>query len=711
MVDPLLRSQPVEKLTLRQAKAEHDALVREIAHHRALYYQKDAPAISDAAYDALEQRLRGIEARFPELVTTDSPTQTVGAAPTGGFGKIVHAVPMLSLDNAFADEDVEEFAGRVRRFLRLADDAELEVVAEAKIDGLSLSIRYENGHLVQAATRGDGAEGEDVTANVRTIRDVPQHLKGAVPDILEVRGEVYMLREEFLALNRRQAEREDKQFANPRNAAAGSLRQLDPAITAERPLRFFGYAWGELSAPLAQTQWEARQRLGHMGFHLNEPARLCRSVPELLAYYHEIGTGRAELPFDIDGVVYKVNRLDLQERLGFVSRAPRWAIAHKFPAEQAETTLNNIIIQVGRTGKLTPVAELEPITVGGVVVSRATLHNEDEIKRLGVQINDRVIVQRAGDVIPQIVSARRTGSSQPFDFPHHCPICASKAVREEGEVDWRCSGGLICSAQAVERLMHFVSRDAFDIEGLGAERIQLFHEEKRITEPADIFTLEARETGLPADQRLVAKAGFGEKSIGKLFDAIRQRSAIAFERYIFALGIRQVGQATAKLLARHYGNEVGWRTRMLAAAAERAANREEHKKPELVGESYAELCAIEQIGMAVADDIVDFFAEEHNQGAMTRLLQQITVEPFKAPKVVASPVTGKIVVFTGTLEHMGRAEAKAKAESLGAKVAGSVSAKTDYVVAGADAGSKATKAKDLGVTVLTEAEWQALIEG
>lgn len=702
----------IDDLSLEQASAEHAALVAEIRHHRELYYGKDAPALSDADYDKLEQRLAGLEARFPELITEDSPTQTVGAAPGAGFGKVKHAVPMLSLANAFEDEDVTDFVGRIRRFLNLADDAPVTFVAEPKIDGLSLSLRYEKGVLVQAATRGDGAEGEDVTANVRTIRDIPHRLNGDAPDLVEVRGEVYMTRADFLTLNQSQAEKGDKIFANPRNAAAGSLRQLDSSVTASRPLRFFAYAWGALSEPLGPTQWDSRQRLEDFGFTLSTPSRRCTDAGELLDYYREIGQKRPDLPFDIDGVVYKVDSIALQERLGFISRSPRWATAHKYPAEQATTRLNAISIQVGRTGALTPVAELEPVNVGGVVVSRATLHNKDEIERKDIRVGDMVIVQRAGDVIPQIVGFvpdKRPETAVAFDFPTHCPECGSIAVREEGEVITRCTGGLICPAQAVERLRHFVSRNAFDIEGLGIERIQLFFDQGRVKQPADIFTLEKREE--QRIDRLISMTGFGKKSVEKLFAAIEARRTIALDRFIFALGIRQIGEATAKLLARAYRNVETWQVRMVQAAAERAAKREE-KKPELVGEAYAELCGIEQIGMGVADDLIDFFLEQHNLDALAALLEQVKPEEYVPPAAAAtSPVAGKTVVFTGTLVTMGRSEAKAKAEALGAKVAGSVSSKTDYVIVGADAGSKAAKAQELGVTILSEEEWAALIAG
>ncbi|MFC7334111.1 NAD-dependent DNA ligase LigA [Rhodocista pekingensis] len=703
---------PVETLTLDQAAAEHAALVREIAHHRALYYGKDAPEIADSAYDALEHRLAGLEARFPELVSPDSPTQTVGAAPSAGFGKVRHRVPMLSLDNAFTAEDVDGFVEQIARFLNLKEVDGLEFVAEPKIDGLSLSLRYENGALAQAATRGDGTEGEDVTANVRTIREIPDRLPAGAPAVLEVRGEVYMVREEFFALNRRQAEAGEKVFANPRNAAAGSLRQLDPSVTAKRPLCFFAYSWGDLSEPLAATQWDALQRLKALGFSVPAQSRLCRSKAELLEFYAAIGAGRAALPFDIDGVVYKVNRLDLQERLGFRTRTPRWATAHKFPAERAQTLLRAITIQVGRTGALTPVAELEPVTVGGVVVSRATLHNADEIARKDIRVGDTVVVQRAGDVIPQVVEVvtdRRPADSAPFVFPDHCPECGSAALREEDGAVSRCTGGLVCPAQAVERLRHFVSRNAFDIEGLGIERIQLFYDQGRIRSPADIFTLERREE--QRLDRLVSMTGFGRRSVENLFRAIDARRRIPLDRFIFALGIRQVGEATAKLLARTYRSIGHWTERMAAAAAERSANPDEAKKPELVGEAYAELCAIEQIGMSVADDICAFFAEKHNRDALDDLLKELEAveDHVPPPQADGSPVAGKTVVFTGTLETMGRSEAKARAEALGAKVAGSVSGKTDYVVVGADAGSKAAKARELGLTILTEQEWLALI--
>ncbi len=703
---PAAKNTPVADLTEAQAGAELARLAALIAQHDKLYHEQDAPMISDADYDALRRRNEAIETRFPALVREDSPSKKVGAAPAAGFGKVKHKVPMLSLGNAFDTEDVAEFLARIGRFLGLGEAETVEIMAEPKIDGLSCALRYEQGLLVQSATRGDGTTGEDITANVRTIADLPKQLKGkGWPELLEVRGEVYMSRQAFMDLNARQEAAGEKIFANPRNAAAGSLRQLNPEITASRPLHFFGYAWGQVSAPLGATMIEARDRLQSWGFSLNEPAALCRGLDDLLAYYRKIMAQRAELPFDIDGVVYKVNRLDLQERLGFVSRAPRWAIAHKFPAEQAQTILKEITIQVGRTGALTPVANLEPISVGGVVVSRATLHNEDEIARKDVREGDHVIIQRAGDVIPQVVEVvkdKRPKHSKPYVFPDHCPVCGSLALREEGEVVRRCTGGLICKAQSYERLRHFVSRDAFDIEGFGGKHIQAFLDDDLITRPGDIFRLQTHEKAISE------REGWGPQSAAKLVSAIEARRTIGLDRFIYALGIRQVGQATAKLLARNYGTLDAWRDAMTAAYKERKA-AEEARKPEEVGEAYAELCSIEGIGMSVADDLVFFFGEAHNRDVLDDLDKELTIEEVAAPETGNSPVAGKTVVFTGTLETMTRSEAKARAETLGAKVAGSVSKKTDYVVVGADAGSKAKKAAELGVTVLSEAEWQALI--
>jgi DNA ligase (NAD+) len=686
----------VAGLTAAQAKAELARLTAEILRHDALYHQQAAPEISDAEYDALRQRLEAIEARFPKLIRPDSPSHRVGAAPAGGFAEVIHAVPMLSLNNAFDDEEVAEFLARIRRFLGLDAGQEIDLVAEPKIDGLSCSLRYEKGALVQAATRGDGARGENVTANVRTIADVPARLRGKVwPDVLEVRGEIFMRRDEFQKLNKRQEAAGDKIFANPRNAAAGSLRQLDAKITASRPLHFAAYHWGEVSASLGKTIQEAREHFTGWGFATNEPARLCHDLGEALAYYREVMDGRPKLPNDIDGVVYKVNRLDWQARLGFVSRAPRWAIAHKFPAEQAQTILRAIDIQVGRTGALTPVARLEPITVGGVVVSNATLHNEDEIARKDVRVGDTVVVQRAGDVIPQVVSVvleKRPRKSAPYVFPDHCPVCGSQAMREPDEAVRRCTGGLICPAQAVERLKHFVSRDAFDIEGLGSKHIVAFWQDKLIQTPGDIFRLKHHAAAI------AEREGWGAQSAGKLLAAIESRRTIALDRFIYALGIRQVGQATARLLARHYATLEQWRQCMTAAA-----------DPES-GE-YADLLNIDGVGPALAADLIGFFSETHNLEVLDDLSGELKIVPLAPVRASGSPIAGKTVVFTGTLETMSRGEAKARAESLGAKVAGSVSKKTDYVVVGADAGSKAKKAADLGVATLSEAEWRSLIGG
>jgi len=698
----------VAELTAGEAARELERLAKEIAHHDRLYYQKDAPEISDAAYDALRRRNEAIEKAFPLLVRPDSPSRRVGAAPAAGFAKVRHAVPMLSLGNAFEADDVRDFFARIRRFLGLGADDAIDVVGEPKIDGLSISLRYEKGRFVLGATRGDGTEGENVTANLCTLDDIPDRLKGHAPDVIEVRGEVYMRHDAFVKLNEARAVEDGPVFANPRNAAAGSLRQLDPSITARRPLRFFAYAWGEISEKPAETHWAYLERLKHWGFPVNPLAKLCHGVEDVLKFYDSIGNRRPDLPYDIDGVVYKVNRLDWQERLGFVSRAPRWAIAHKFPAEQARTIVRAIDIQVGRTGALTPVARLEPVTVGGVVVSNATLHNEDYIAEKDIRVGDTVVVQRAGDVIPQVVEVVLDKRPHPaphrYKFPDRCPECGSHAVREEGEAVRRCTGGLICPAQAVESIKHFVSRDAFDIDGLGEKHIVAFHADKLLATPADIFRLADHADAI------LAREGWGEKSVENLLAAIERRRTIALDRFIYALGIRQVGQATARLLARHYETLPAWRAAMTAAAKERAHHPDETRKPGAVGEAFAELCDIEGIGFAVADDICDFFAEPHNLDALDDLARYVTPTALARP-AAASPVSGKTVVFTGTLETMTRAEAKAKAEALGAKVASSVSKKTDYVVVGADAGSKADKAQALGVTMLSEAEWRTLIGG
>ena len=699
----LPKNKPVADLTRADAKSELKRLAEDISRHDKLYYRDNAPEVSDADYDALRVRNSDIEARYPELIRPDSPSEKVGAEPVEAFGKIRHRVPMLSLGNAFSDEEIADFVDRVRRFLGIkSDDEPVAFTAEPKIDGLSISLRYERGRLVEAATRGDGSEGENVTANVRTIREIPHQIESSdVPDAIDVRGEIYLGHDDFRKLNEDQAAAGQKIFANPRNAAAGSLRQLDANVTASRPLRFFAYAWGEASTLPANTQWGMYEAYKRWGFPVNPLARVCSSAEDMLAFYREVGEQRATLGYDIDGVVYKVNRLDLQERLGFVSRSPRWAIAHKFPAQQAVTILRDIDIQVGRTGALTPVAKLEPVTVGGVVVTNATLHNEDEIKRKDIRVGDTVVVQRAGDVIPQIVQVvedKRPADAQPYAFPNLCPVCGSHAVREvnertgETDVVRRCTGGLICPAQAKERLRHFVSRNAFDIEGLGEKQIELFYDEGRITKPAEIFTLAAREEG--RDDKLIDKKGYGKKSVDKLFKSIEARRTIPLDRLVFALGIRHVGETTARDLANAYGTWDAFR------AAVEAAVVGEHGS-----DAYNDIDNIEGIGETVVDALIDFFGEPHNITAIDDLLAQITVEPFVRVRVASAAVGGKTVVFTGTLERMSRGEAKAQAERLGAKVAGSVSKKTDYVIAGADAGSKLNKARELGVIVLTEDEW------
>lgn len=698
----------VEDLTEAQARAELARLAQAIRQADLAYHAEDAPVISDADYDALKRRNTEIEARFPGAKRTDSPSDQVGAAPAAGFGQVRHAVRMLSLANAFTDEDVSEFVRQVRDFLGLPSEAPLRFTAEPKIDGLSLSLRYENGVLVQAATRGDGETGENVTANARMVHDIPQHLAGA-PAVLEVRGEVYMTHADFAGLNARQAENAGKTFANPRNAAAGSLRQLDASITASRPLRFFAYAWGEVSAPLGSTQSAAIGQLRALGFATNPLTRTCASLAEMLAHHADIEAQRATLGYDIDGVVYKVDDLGLQARLGFRATTPRWAIAHKFPAETAWTILDGIDIQVGRTGALSPVARLRPVTVGGVVVSNATLHNEDYIAgrdskgapiRDGrdIRIGDRVQVYRAGDVIPKIADvdlAARPATATPFRFPQSCPVCGSPAIREEGDSVRRCTGGLICAAQGMERLKHFVSRGAFDIEGLGARQIEAFWADDQlpIRQPADIFTLEARDTANLT--KLRNRLGYGEKSAANLFAAINARRRIALARVIFALGIRHVGETTASLLARHFGTWEAFETSLTATTIGD-------------GPEWAELTTIDGVGPVLAASLVAAFANRAERAAIDALVEHLDILPAERP-AQESPVAGKTVVFTGALERMTRAEAKARAEALGAKVAGSVSARTDYLVAGPGAGSKATKAAELGVTVLDEGEWLALI--
>jgi DNA ligase (NAD+) len=659
-------------------------LAKEIARHDKLYHDRDAPEISDADYDALVRENRELEERFPNLVRADSPSKRLGAAPTGSLAKVGHARPMLSLENAFAAEEVEEFVARVKRFLALPADAFVAMTAEPKIDGLSCSLRYERGDLVLAATRGDGTVGEDVTSNARTIADIPQRIAGA-PDVLEVRGEVYMSKADFEAMNARQEAAGGKIFANPRNAAAGSLRQKDAAITAARPLRFFAHGWGELSEPLAETQYEAMKRIEGFGLPVTEFLVRCNATEEMLAHYRAIEKARADLPFDIDGVVYKVDRLDLQDRLGQVARAPRWGLAHKFPAEKAETTLEAIDIQVGRTGKLTPVGRLTPVGVGGVIVANVTLHNRDEIARLGLRIGDRVRIQRAGDVIPQVIeNLTRDEVRAPYVFPDHCPECDSEAVAEEGEVDVRCTGGLICPAQRFERLRHFVSRGALDIEGLGEKSIAEFIELGWLNSPADIFRLHNHR------DELLGREGWKEKSVDNLFAAIEAKREPDGPRFLFGLGIRHVGIVTAKDLLKCFGTIEQLRQVATSDGAQ------------------AELAAVEGVGPVVAEALVDFFHEAHNREALDDLLSEVSPKPFVSD-AKQTEWSGKTIVFTGSLETMSRDEAKAQAERLGARAAGSVSAKTDLVVAGPGAGSKLKKAEELGIRVIGEADWAKIV--
>ncbi|MCW5714207.1 MAG: NAD-dependent DNA ligase LigA [Bauldia sp.] len=734
---PAERQKPVKDLDPFEAERELARLTEEIAGHDRRYYADDAPTVSDAEYDELRRRNSAIEARFPKLVRPDSPSRRVGTSVATAFSKVAHRVPMLSLDNAFADEEVVDFLGRARRFLRLGEDSVLDVMAEPKIDGLSLSIRYEDRRLAVAATRGDGFEGENVTENVRTIRQVPRTLPASAPDVVEVRGEVYLDKADFAELNRGFAAAGGRTYANPRNFAAGSLRQIDPGVTASRPLKFFAYAWGEIAggAP-TPTQSGMLALFAEWGLPTNPLSTHCPTIDDALAFYRRVGRERAGLPYDIDGVVYKVDRLDLQERLGFVSRSPRWAIAHKFPAEQVETVLRGIDIQVGRTGALTPVARLEPVTVGGVVVQNASLHNEDYIAGIGgdgapirggkdIRIGDTVTVQRAGDVIPQIVDVdlgRRPPGAEPYRFPDRCPVCGSHAVREEnadtGARDSvrRCTGGLICDAQVVEKLRHFVSRLAFDIEGFGDKQIDAFHAAGLVRTPADIFTLRDRKDALKQavfEQREAAAREREEKSgkkrqkslaaedrqftnVENLLAAIDARRQIPLHRLIYALGIRHVGETTAKLLARSYVTWDAFEAVMMAAA-----DRE--------GDAWKEFDAIEGIGGTLASAVVDFFAERHNRDALDALMREITATPDPGVQTAGSPVAGKTVVFTGTLERMTRDEAKAMAERLGAKVAGSVSRKTDLLVAGPGAGSKLKAAAELGVQTTDEAGWFELI--
>jgi len=701
-------------LSEAQAKAELKRLAGEIAAHDKRYYQQDAPTVTDAAYDALRQRNAAIEAHFPALIRADSPSRRVGATPAGKFKKVRHAVPMLSLDNAFAEQDVVDFIARIRRFLKLDEKEKISFSAEPKIDGLSMSLRYEGGELVTAATRGDGAEGEDVTANIRTIKDVPHKLKGRnVPPVCEVRGEVYMTKGAFLALNERQKASGGQIFANPRNSAAGSLRQKDPTITASRPLGFFAYSWGEMSEMPADTQSGMIEWFESSGFKTNPLTKLCRSTEELIAFHRKIEEARAELDYDIDGVVYKVDRIDWQERLGFVSRTPRWAIAHKFPAERATTVVRGVLITVGRTGALTPTAQLDPVGVGGVIVQNVTLHNEDYIKGIGgdgeplregrdIRIGDTVIIQRAGDVIPQVVDVvidKRPKDAKPYHFPTKCPcylhtdiVREETATGEEG-ARARCTGEFACPFQKIEHLKLFCSRRAFDIEGLGEKQIELFFEKGWIKEPADIFTLPERNKKIKLEQ----EEGYGETSVRNLFEAIEQRRKISLDRFIYALGIRHVGETTALALARGYGS---WKA--FHDAGLKVAKGDE--------ETIAEMDAIDQIGDTVIQAIAAYFGESHNRGIVERLTKEVKILDTEKPKKDTA-IAGKTVVFTGALEKMTRDEAKAQAARMGAKAAGSVSKKTDYVVAGPGAGSKLADAKKLGVKVLTEDEWLKLVGG
>jgi DNA ligase (NAD+) len=699
-------SKPVESLSEAEAAAELAALADELAGHDNRYYQDDAPTVSDAQYDALKLRNASLEARFPHLVRENSPSLRVGAARTESFSPVEHGTPMLSLDNAFSDDDAVEFDARIRRFLRPGDDA-IAYTAEPKIDGLSASLRYENGVLVQGATRGDGRVGEDVTENLKTIGEIPHRLKGAGwPQVIEIRGEVYFRHEDFAALNAAAEAAGQKTYVNPRNSASGSLRQIDPKITASRSLRFFAYAWGQLSAPFAQTQWEALQTLKSWGFQVTPQAKRVEGVPGLLEAYAEMGRLRPHLGFDIDGVVYKVDRLDWQGRLGFVSRSPRWAVARKFPAEQARTLLEAIDIQVGRTGAVTPVARLTPVTVGGVVVVNATLHNADEIARKDIRIGDTVIIQRAGDVIPQVVGVvleERPAAARPFEYPTHCPCpLATPLARDvQGQdadgnpiygVVRRCTGEFACPFQRVEHLIHFVSRRAFDIEGLGVKQLQAFFDEGWLREPADIFRLARDETRLA---ELMVRDGYGETSIANLQRSIESRRTIALERFINALGVRHIGETTATVLARGYGSAAAFLEAMDKVAARDA-------------EAMAELDAFDQVGEAVIEAAAAYFAEDHNRRIVQELVAQLTIQDAEKPKTDTA-VAGKTVVFTGALERMTRDEAKAQAEALGAKVASSVSKKTDIVVAGPGAGSKLKTAAELGVQVMTEDEWLTLV--
>jgi DNA ligase (NAD+) len=692
-----MNARSVDHLSPIEARIEHARLTEELSKHDQRYYQEDAPIISDAQYDALRRRYEALEKLFPELVTDQSLTQKVGSKPREKFAKIKHSIPMLSLGNVFTDDDVSDFVARVRRFLGQAESQQICFTAEPKIDGLSCSLRYERGMFISAATRGDGFEGEDVTANIKTLKEIPLHLTGAPPEVLEVRGEVYMTHEDFQALNLRQQSQSKALFANPRNAAAGSLRQLDAKITATRPLHFFAYAWGAVSQMPAATQTGVLEAFKSYSLPVNPLTRLCCTLEEMLDHFQFIESQRATLGYDIDGVVYKVDSIELQTRLGFVSRAPRWAVAHKFPAEQATTIVRDIEIQVGRTGALTPVARLAPVTVGGVIVSNATLHNEEEISRKDIRIGDTVVIQRAGDVIPQIAHvefSKRPKSAKPFSFPDVCPRCGSAALREIDEktgvadVVRRCTGSLVCPAQAIERLKHFCSRNAFDIEGLGDKQIEYFYQEGLIETAADIFTLEERDR--ESLTKIKNREGFGETSVRNLFHAINARRKIEINRFIYALGIRHIGETNARRLARHF---IDFETLRLTASLAKPDTPER-----------ARIDTIDGVGPVVAEALHDFFSEPHNSRALDALLKEVKLEPMPAVATM-SAVSGKTVVFTGALERLTREEAKAQAERFGAKVAGSVSKKTDLLVAGPGAGSKLTTAQALGVEVISEDEW------
>lgn len=689
----------VNELSAYQAKIEAESLSEEISYHDAQYHGLDQPVITDADYDRLRRRLEAILQAFPDLADSDlKAAHSVGAAPLESFEKYTHSVAMLSLANAFSDEDVEGFLSRIRRFLNLPDDAPIEIMAEPKIDGLSMNLLYERGELQVGATRGDGEVGENITQNVKTIRDIPHSLSGkTIPQRIEIRGEIYMNKTDFLSLNAQRQASGEPSFANPRNASAGSVRQLDSSITAKRPLKFFAYAWGDVNPPFLGTLETARSQIEAMGFTLNNPVKVCQSFTEIKAYYTYIQENRSLLPYDIDGIVLKVNDLNLQARLGFITRSPRWAIAWKFAAEQAQTHIRDITIQVGRTGALTPVAELEPVNVGGVIVSRATLHNEDEIARKDIRKGDLVIIQRAGDVIPQIVSVLNKENPEresPYHFPDHCPVCGAYAHRPVDEAVRRCTGGLTCDAQIVERLKHFVSRDALDIEGLGARTIVELHAEGYLKDPSDIFALPQRIAS--GEIQLRNREGWGARSEQKLIDSIQARREVKLDRFIYALGIRQIGKTTAEMLAERYLSFESFKQEMISAQDKTSA-------------SFQKLDDMDGIGPSMADELIDFFKEAHNRSLIEKLCSYMTILNLEIKAKEQTAYSGKIIVFTGILEKMSRSEAKEKAKELGFKVGSSVSANTDIVVCGSDAGSKAKKAQELGVQIISEADWLEML--